>query len=452
MFSNLNKGINKLWENGFVRRGFIVVFTSITILSSAASCNLPFTNLGTDSNLVLGVLKQTSGSDSFVKANALKTGEDTNVDGLTNTSVIKLVRVTKDTLFIITDKGGVYKSENGGVVWERKYLYEVTSSKEDEEEREAELRERLAKNNNFVVKDIVVNPSDDEVLYVSGSYEDVGKIFRSEDGGDSFKEVYTESEAKTDVRFLVVDENNTNRVYAALQKQALIKSEDGGETWKRLDSFEDDVVGVGFSKEFGNILYALLESDGMAISKDNGETWSIRSFIKYSGDSDSYTADHELPRAFDAIDLDRSYTGLRNRTSSTGEPYFRTYEKLIPVNPGAEGDKEPWIMIADGMIWLTEDLNSKAFRQVFLPVESEEYELLDVVYDPKVGLDRIIVSIDNKLYETKDKGVTWSADDKLKLRSEVGNISGVVIDEEDTSVIYLTLVQEDFRKKKGIFF
>ncbi len=455
----MKESLEKLRHNSTVRRVVMIIVTSFAILSTAASCSLPgipqIQPPGSDQ--ILGVLKKQPEKDFFVKANAVERNEgDPNIDGLTEASTTKIARADKDTFYISTIGKGLYKSENGGILWDRKFVLDTSSTKEDERERNEEILEKVQRDSSFKIRDILVNPTDKSIIYVSGNLEDIGKIYKSKDGGDSFDEIYTESEEKTDVRFLEIDENNPRIVFAGLEQNAIIKSEDAGRTWKRLGLFDDDIVDLDFSPEFDNSLVVGLQENGIAVSADYGETWEIRRFLRSQTPDGNYEPGSDLQRAYDSVYPEKSATGLINSRLKGKSKYLDEYEQVLVVSPSARKDAQgsftqaPWIVIAEGEIWISENIFTQPLRQVFLPVEDTEYDLLDVEYDPILGIDRIIVSVDNKLYESKDRGITWEANDKVRLQEEIGNISQILIDEEDNEVVYLTLVKDSLRRVRGL--
>ncbi|MFM6254933.1 MAG: hypothetical protein ACKPEQ_38340, partial [Dolichospermum sp.] len=85
----------------FWQRVLIVIFTSITILGTAASCSIPFINNQSKPTVIYGVLKNDPAvrSDGFVRANAvLQPDGSTDNQGLSGLSVLKIERISKDLL------------------------------------------------------------------------------------------------------------------------------------------------------------------------------------------------------------------------------------------------------------------------------------------------------------------------------------------------------------------
>jgi photosystem II stability/assembly factor-like uncharacterized protein len=171
---------------------------------------------------------------------------------------------------------GVYKSLDGGRTWRHLGL---------------EKTERIAK--------VVVHPRDSRVAWAAalgqawGENPDRG-VFKTEDGGRTWRKVLYVDE-RTGCADLVIDPSNPNKLFAAMWDyrrwpwffrsggpgSGLYRSDDGGDTWKRLT--EDDGlpkgdlgrIGLAVAASDPRIVYALVEAEKSALlrSEDGGRTW-----------------------------------------------------------------------------------------------------------------------------------------------------------------------------------
>ncbi|HXN23098.1 MAG TPA: glycosyl hydrolase [Candidatus Dormibacteraeota bacterium] len=147
---------------------------------------------------------------------------------------------------------------------------------------------------------VLVDPENPNVVLVAalghayGANEMRG-VFRSEDGGKSWKKVLYKDE-KTGAIDLVFDPHNSHILFAALWQgnrtpwsmtsggpgSGLYKSNDGGATWKRLEGhgFPEGTlgrIGVAVSGADGNRVYAIIEAQkgGIYLSEDGGDSWHL---------------------------------------------------------------------------------------------------------------------------------------------------------------------------------
>ncbi len=409
----------------------MIAFTGLAIFTSAAACTIPGLNLGgSSSSLSLGVLKQdpTISTEKFGRINAVKTlNGQTEATGLNNLSGLKMVLTSTDNLYLLTSQKGLFRTKDGGRTWQRKYIFNPVSTNSDAKAKDTEIANIVAKNDALVSADFAVDATNQENIYFAASQNKVGKIFASNDGGDTFKEVYTEVQANVEVKLLAVDPKNPLRIYGVLQKGVLIRSLDGGKTWQKLQSFNDQPVQIGFVPEFNNLFYILFNKNGLAVSANDGETWTTKALNKET----SKIGENQPKDSLSIIPKDTNTFGI--------------YEKIIPVTSGSN---KGWILLSDRQMWFSSDVDGK-FSKILLPLQSEQYNVLDAAVDPVKGLDSILVSVDNKLFTTTNRGQSWTTNDKIGVSTTIGNIGEIVIDPSGSKSIYLMLVNPSLKRGSG---
>ncbi len=419
--------IKRLTKHPVLYRVFILFISSIAILGMASSCDLPGTGGG--SQTTFGVLKRipSEKQDGFLRANAVRDLDgNLNNQGLTPYSALKMVRHSQDELFVLTREKGLFKTVDGGIEWSRLYVFPIYNT-DGSSTPESEVRKRLQDNDSLIINDIAVNPDNPEIIFVAGKYNNLGKVYRSLDGGDSFQELYTEVQDRIGVIFIALDPNSPLQVYAVLERGALIKSLDGGITWQRVRVFRDIPVQIGFVPEFNNILFILFEKEGLATSTDGGQSFETKALTKSEADLNQRQPEDELDN---------------NREREV----FRSYEKIVPDRTASTPS---WVLIADGQMWYTTNVD-EGFTRLVLPSQAESINIQDVAIDPQSGLDRIIASVDDKLFITRDQGRNWTAQDLIRLSTPTGNISQILIEPDDTEIIYLTLVDRAATRRAGL--
>jgi photosystem II stability/assembly factor-like uncharacterized protein len=113
---------------------------------------------------------------------------------------------------------GIWKTTDGGESWQQ-------------------LASTVANEQISAVYRIIVNPDDDnELLFCTltnprlpGFGDPTSYIFKSMDGGNTIAPIYTSERA---VQQLVADPNNFNRIYATVNGRGVLRSTNGGTTWR----------------------------------------------------------------------------------------------------------------------------------------------------------------------------------------------------------------------------
>ncbi len=412
--------------NSILRRWFLVVFSSLTVLTTAGSCSiLPGLIPGGSKKApttIYGALKRDPSirPEGFGRINTVLNLEGKEVSGGLSTAIgNQLVQMDTNTFYFLTTTQGLFRSTNAGRNWQRIYLFPVGSTQSDAQKKAQEINAQLAKNSTFLISSFVVDPSNSKTIFIGGLYNTLGKIYQSTDNGKTFKEIYSEINPNISIKFLTINPQKSSSIYAVLDGGALITSYNAGATWQKLKVLPGIPTQFGFIPEYENMFYALIGT--LYISPDDGLTWKPQSLTKL------------VSKIGEAQPKDNVFDfNLFNKEQ------FGSIEKLAPVF-GNRNDKHPWLLIADRQIWYSED-TADPFRKLVLPVQAEQYNALDVASDPKLGLDKIVTSINNRLFETRDRGVSWNVKDKISLANPIGNIGQIIIDPNNTEVIYLMLV------------
>ena len=156
-----------------------------------------------------------------------------------------------------TDEGGIYKSVNGGKDW-------------------VKLKEGLPKGTIGKI-DLAVSASDSRILYaVIEAPEKEGGLYKSVDQGKTFEQV-SDNEGLVNRPFyytnVEVDPTNPDIVYS--NANPLLKSIDGGKTWKQMSVPHGDNHDIWLNPANPDIL--IQANDGGAnVSVNGGETWSTQ--------------------------------------------------------------------------------------------------------------------------------------------------------------------------------
>lgn len=150
-------------------------------------------------------------------------------------------------VYIGLRSGGILKTENGGDTW--KFLTIFTSEK---------------------VYGLALDPANPKTIYASGVYNGRGKIFKSQDGGETWSEIYASASAGPLVISILVDSKNASVIYASTSDNEAMKSEDGGSTWKNIFRANGPILKFSIDRNDSNTVYFLVDGGKIFRSQDAG--------------------------------------------------------------------------------------------------------------------------------------------------------------------------------------
>jgi photosystem II stability/assembly factor-like uncharacterized protein len=311
-----------------------------------ASCNL----LG-GSSATAGVLRTANGGVDWQFSNKVKDNDKASISGL-SISRIQYSASATDRVYLGSYNGGMWRSEDGGGSWEN-VLSKIS------------------------VYDFAVHPNDDNTVYAAGFFGDHGRVLVTRDAGKSWLEIFSEATTNNAVRSIAVNPDDPTQIVIGLSEGALIKSSDGGTSWKLLSSYNDRINRIAWQ---GGRLYAVVRNSGVFRSTDGGANF------------ENMTA--SLMRATNLLGLtfSGSPVGVFNRLAvSKSNPdllYLTTDQGLYRSKNG-------------GGLWESVSLPVNRARQV---------SIMDVALAP--SSDNIIyVGGGSIVYKSSDGGNSWLTQD-----------------------------------------
>jgi photosystem II stability/assembly factor-like uncharacterized protein len=161
-------------------------------------------------------------------------------------------------VFAGTDRG-LFKSENAGESWQRV--------------------ESLL--NEYCVWRISVHPDDPSVVFAGTGTPTPAAVFRSEDGGQTWRQLPVEVVAECEavgiprVTGIAVDPSEAQTVWVGLEVDGVRVSRDGGDTWTSVgDAIKNpDVHSVAVAAGTPKSVFVLVNND-VVISRDDGASWT----------------------------------------------------------------------------------------------------------------------------------------------------------------------------------
>ena len=288
---------------------------------------------------------------------------------------------------------------------------------------------------------ITVHPSSPDVVYLGTNHG----LFRSSDRGERWERLNL-SEGRTEVWSVLVHPGNPRILYAGTSPVGVYKSEDGGETWRRLPgAVQPDRVKMEFTCRVMRLsadparpdeLYAALEVGGVMRSLDGGEHWEdmsaglldlatrphLKSRIGSDTDIEGMMDGHALcvsaarPGAvilavrmglFESVDKGASW-----RDMEVGRFSPLTYGRDVRVSP-----QDPRVLYAclspaarsqDGSLYRSQDLGATWTR--FDHGVKADRTMMAVALHQRDPEQVYCASRSGQVFGTRDGGRTWRAD------------------------------------------
>jgi len=206
-----------------------------------------------------------------------------NVSGRARTLIVDPDDPLKNTWFVGTVGGGIWKTENAGQTWENKTPDFSTLST---------MTMAMAESNHDVIY-VGTGMGYGRVIDLAGS-----GVWKSTDRGESWTQLSSTKDGQLlpAINRLVIDPNDedivvlcSNGDYTSFgpnggsRESAIFKTTDGGQTWKKVfdsDSFfgnrtDNRVQQIISNPKNFNTLYAAVNEVGVIKSTDAGESWTI---------------------------------------------------------------------------------------------------------------------------------------------------------------------------------
>jgi photosystem II stability/assembly factor-like uncharacterized protein len=268
---------------------------------------------------------------------------------------------------------------------------------------------------------VFVHPADTDVV-LAGTADGV---WRSRDRGATFSRTRFPDEGKQIWSFLV-DSRSPQRIYAGGSPIDVYRSDDGGESWRRLPRpdikmraptcpFPARVMRMVQHPTRPDEIYAALEVNGVIRTTNGGETWTDC--------SDDLVRLSELPHLKSKIITDTFAEGMLDGHAIT----------ISPADPDA-------VILAARMGLFRSADQGKSWQDMELKRFSPVTYGRDVKVSPQdpktiyAALSVAAASHDGGLYRSQDAGKTWQRFDKVQVH---GTIMSVALHPTDPAQVYI---------------
>jgi len=333
------------------------LFIISAMLLTAQSCSLnPF---GGGGGPIGGILKSTDAGETWERAVALE-GEGT-LAGV-STAHVYVEKNDADNLLLTSPTNGVYISSNGAQNWKQ-----VLSAR---------------------IYDAASSGSRHELIVAGGQSGGVAKAFRSNDRGESWIEVFSESEPNTFVSAARFYPGNSEEVVIGLSTGELVLSRNGGLSWNLMSDLTGRILEIYISPSNRNLIYALSMTEGVYRSTDGGNAWE---------------------KATEGVKVSK-YFGFEILESNENAMYVATDKGLYrTANAGAN-----WQLLT-------------------LP-SHEESNVVSAVTVNQNKVNEVYAAIGQTLYKSLDSGDTW----QTRTLPSPESVRDIAVDPGQGNILYIS--------------
>ncbi|MFY9611076.1 MAG: hypothetical protein WAU45_21000 [Blastocatellia bacterium] len=269
---------------------------------------------------VLGVFKSTDGGTNWIVSNI-------GLDGTGPVNSLAIDPSDSKTVYAGTYIG-VFKSSNGGKSWDRaglpptraiafapgNILFAGTEGgvfkSTDGAASWGAINTRLGR---ALVNSLAIHPGDPNVIYAGTN----SGLFRSNDSGVTWKKTGL---AVSSVGSLAIDSNNTDNLYAVSSLgdgTTVFKSTDGGGSWREINNgLKDDLNRLVVDPHDSNTVYVGAYYDGVFKSADGGGSW--KQISNKSLFASFLVIDPVNSNILYAIDIDEDYGNFLLKSTDGG--------------------------------------------------------------------------------------------------------------------------------------
>lgn len=279
-------------------------------------------------------------------------------------------------LYVGTEADGIFRSWDGAEHWER-----ITFPPER-------------------VFGIIVDVRNSERLLATGVWKKTGKIYESTDSGKNWKEVYTEPGEGTVVSSITQSRLAPNIIYAGTSGGVLLKSENGGETWKNFGLAKGPVTDIYPHPTNKDAFIAVVFNIGVIRTTDGG--------IKYSETK--------------ASDFPADPRNANQNISGTVLTLTRD-----PLRP------EVFYAGMQGGMYRTDDAG-KTWKNIDIIESSRKFPIRAIAVNP-MNSNEISYSAGDTFYRSLDAGKSWMT---TRLQSDKG-VSTIAYDWMNPKTVYIGL-------------
>lgn len=313
-----------------------LLFPSIALILLGAGC---FSSSDTASNDG-SIFQSKDGGDTWEQLADLPQESGVGSIAGVNVATIEIDPSDPTAYYMGTFGNGIFFSLDTGSSWQRPEAVEARSGS---------------------VIDIEVHPQDVCTIYAAMP----DQILKSTDCLRTMDVVYVIDDESEEITSMTLDWYNPDTIWIGDTLGTVVKTENGGETWKTVARLDEEIIDVIVSNRDSRIVLIGTDRDGLYRTTDGGETW--------------VSHEDELKDAFDDAEKVYGFTQVADGTSV--------------------------IMSTEFGLLLSED-QGETWTDIPLITQAGEVDIRSVAYDPE-NASTIYYATDTTFYASTNNGDSW---------------------------------------------
>ena len=364
-----------------INKILVVSLLALMIVSFSGCLNLSKKEDADKKNVVInnhqGVFKSVDGGKIW--EHKVKVEDGYLIDGVKISSMV-MDSNDSNILYLGTISNGLYKSENGAASWKK-----IT----DENEILSET---------IVINDIAIEKGNSDIIYLATLNNGKGELLKSKDGGESWNKSHIVAQAGKAVTAVEIDPIFSNIVYIGTEEiqGGFLKSENKGEDWIAL---------YWFNAKIEDILIDFRNNQGIIVKLSNDILKSVNGGVEWESLSTDINSSSGV-----AVD----FAKISSMTMDRHNPFILYINYL-------------------NLILKTED-GGETWKRINTPTPSKT-AIGTIPQIKQIGIinDIVYYGAGNVLYKSENRGMSWSSYD-IPIK---GDVRYTMSDYTNQDVIYV---------------
>ena len=364
-----------------INKILVVSLLALMIVSFSGCLNLSKKEDADKKNVVInnhqGVFKSVDGGKIW--EHKVKVEDGYLIDGVKISSMV-MDSNDSNILYLVTINNGLYKSENGAASWKK-----IT----DENEILSET---------IVINDIAIEKGNSDIIYLATLNNGKGELLKSKDGGESWNKSHIVAQAGKAVTAVEIDPIFSNIVYIGTEEiqGGFLKSENKGEDWIAL---------YWFNAKIEDILIDFRNNQGIIVKLSNDILKSVNGGVEWESLSTDINSSSGV-----AVD----FAKISSMTMDRHNPFILYINYL-------------------NLILKTED-GGETWKRINTPTPSKT-AIGTIPQIKQIGIinDIVYYGAGNVLYKSENRGMSWSSYD-IPIK---GDVRYTMSDYTNQDVIYV---------------
>lgn len=272
-----------------------------------------------------------------------------------------------DIIFLGAKSTGLWKTANSGAFWTK------VGDRNNVLDQKADVQK------------IVIGPTNPNLMYIAVFQNKRGRVLKTEDGGESFGEVYFTPADNYIVSDIHLNPRDLNHLIITTGQGGILESRNGGKTWRVVKWFTGAIEKLLVNPFNVRDMLLLTSNEGMFKSVDGGENWAdLTEAVRRAGATAPALTTPTI-NPFSGIGLSQnSIQTLVPDPNNFSILYIGSREGLLRSHDG-------------GFTW--------KLVEVLIPPDA--FPVTTVAVHPRLS-NTFFIGASNQVHRTDDNGINWS--------------------------------------------